>query len=354
MEETKRIDAEWVALNAFRGLTKIASRNDMEKSTYDNTLEFAGHLYPDLLGPDVSVLKREREYEVTKEYRQKAELYSIRDNVEVTALELLLKDITDLESLLSLEQARKNRQKVDQLKRKLSQLNKARDELEPVKHSENQLIFRDAYNVQRSIPTLTHGQGYKDFRLPNDNVLRVRVLHPDKPEHITGADIIYERHSVKNEKASIVAVQYKIWEERKLYLSDERMKQQLERMKAFLCDRDVCKNNSNTDYRFPCCSAFLRPTDKLQKPDQKFISTGEHIPICRINECKTIGINGGELLEYKKMKDISLSNDMFEFLFNKGKIGSGYIDYEKLKILYSDFLDSSSIDRVVIYAQEFK
>lgn len=355
MDENKKLDAEWLALNAFRGMTKIASHGDMERSTYDAALDLGGELYPELLGPEVSILKSERESDITKEYRQKARLKSIKNNTEVTALDLVMIDIEEHEGLLEIaKQEKGKKQRVDQLQRRLGMLNKARKELEPKSHSENQLIFRDAYNVQRDLKALESGQGYRDFELPNSNILRVRVLHPDNPEHITGSDIIYERHSPKDDKVSIIAVQYKIWEDKKLYLSDQRMIEQINKMKLFLCDKKVCKSKQNSnDYRFPCCSAFLRPTDKLQRADQKFLSKGEHIPVCKIDECSSEGPRGGKLLEYKNMREVALSNEAFEFLFNKGKIGSDYMTQDELHDLYSGALVDASADRVVVYAQEF-
>ena len=353
MEDIDRLNAEWISLHAFRGLTKIASRGDMVKSTYDNALQFGGKVYPELLGDDVSLLKRERESDTTKEYRQKAELSSIRDGKSIQAYDLVISDIRDLESLISVAEINKNNQRVDQLKRKLAQLIKSKKELDPEDHSENQLIFRDAYNVERVIPTITNGRGHRDFELPNGRVLRLRVLHPDKVEHISGADLLYERHNLKNESVAIVAVQYKIWKDRKLYLSDKRMLDQIDKLKKFLCDKGICQaSKGDHGYRFPCCSAFIRPTDKLQKADQKFLSTGEHLPVCKIDECTTVGDRGGRLLEYEKIKEVSLSSEIFEFLFNKGKIGSRDLTYDELTQLYGAFIEDASKERVVIYAQE--
>ncbi|WP_038631457.1 hypothetical protein [Edwardsiella anguillarum] len=62
-----RINQEWIALNAIRGMVKIASKGSMSKSTYDNALDLGGVLYPELLGPDNSLLRRERESDTTKE-----------------------------------------------------------------------------------------------------------------------------------------------------------------------------------------------------------------------------------------------------------------------------------------------
>ena len=103
----------------------------------------------------------------------------------------------------------------------------------------------------------------------------------------------------------------------------------------------------------PCCAAFLRPTDKLQRVDQKYFSTGEHLPICRIDDCKTVTGRGATVLEWKTIKEISLSSEIFEYLFNKGKIGSRLLGHAELKRLYANYLRISSEDNVVIYAQEF-
>lgn len=354
-ETSSRIDAEWVALNAFRGLTKIASRSDMLKSTYEKALDLGGVLYPELLGPDVSLLRKERESDLVKEYRQRATLSSIKQSKAINALDLIRAEIGELKGLISLADLDKNNKKqVDQLKKKLIHLHHAEKELSPEAHSENQLIFRDAYNVDRKLPSLKTGKGYKDFQLPDDKVLRVRVLHPDCPEHITGADIIYERHDPAEQKATIVAVQYKIWKEKTLYLSDERMIKQIQKLEKFLCHTKTCQSIAgDNSYRFPHCAAFIRPTDRLQHVDQKFISTGEHLPICRIEQCKSRGAQNAAILEYDNIRDTSLSGEMFEYLFNKGKIGSRFLRYDELEKLYSDYLIELSAENVVIYAQEF-
>lgn len=354
-EKTSRIDAEWIALNAFRELTKIASKGDAAKSTYDNALDLGGQLYPELLGPEKSVLRRARESDTAREYRQKAQLLSIKNKETVNPLPLILGDIRELKELLAVaEHGGEERARVDQLKKKLSKLVFAERELNPSVHTEHQLIFRDAYNVERNLPSVGTGQGYKEFRLPDDNFLRVRVLHPDKPEHISGADIIYERQSPNEERASIVAIQYKIWENKTLYLSDPRMKEQLARLRGFICENGLCfQETTKNAYRFPWCAAFLRPTDKLQRADQKFISTGEHLPICRIDDCKTETNRGAVILQYEDMRESSLSTEPFEYLFNNGKIGSRMLSYPELEKLYAEYSITSAEDSVVIYAQEF-
>lgn len=98
-DNTSRVDAEWIALNAFRGLAKIASKGDPAKSTYDNALDLGGELYPELLGPEKSVLRRERESDTTREYRQKAQLLSIKKKEQISSLNLIRDDIEEMKDL---------------------------------------------------------------------------------------------------------------------------------------------------------------------------------------------------------------------------------------------------------------
>ncbi len=355
MNDEERIDAEWLAVNAFRGATKIATKSDMRMGTYDHALELGGELYPALLGEDVSLLRRERESDISKEYRQKARLKALKDGIENDPLRLIRVDIEELEGLLQVAKSEKNTERVDQLKKRLAILIKGRKELDPSAHSEHQLIFRDATSTRDDLKSLSTGKGYRDFELPEKKVLRVRVLHPDHPEHVTGADIVYERHDTEKDLVSIVAVQYKIWNDRRLYLSDPRMQDQLSKMKQFLCDKKKCDfGKSVGNYRFPCCAAFLRPTDKLQNPNQKLVSRGEHIPICRIENCQSIGERGAKLLEYEHMRKESLPAEVFEHLFNSGQLGSDWMQQDELYELYGDALLEASADRVVVYVQEFE
>lgn len=60
------------------------------------------------------------------------------------------------------------------------------------------------------------------------------------------------------------------------------------------------------------------------------------------------------MLEYDKMKDVSISGDLFEHLFNRGKIGSRPLSYKKLQEMYNQYLAISAKENVVIYVQEFE
>lgn len=354
MNESNRLDSEWVTLNAVRELMKMSTKGDMRKSTYDAAMEFGGEIQPELLGEDVSLLRRERESDTVKEYRQRARLKSRKSGIQIEPISLIQSEISEIKDLLEVAKLESSRERVDQLKRRLSILSSAEAEISRESHSENQLIFRDAYNAERNLPEMGTGKAYKSFKLPSGNVLRVRVLHPDKPEHVTGADIIYERHAPYDAEASVVVVQYKIWEERNLRLNDARMKAQLNRLENFVCKNSLCScPEGDESYRFPYCAAFLRPTDRLQKADQKLISSGEHIPICRIASCVEKSVRGTDTLTFDSMRGTSLSYEAFEYLFNAGKIGSRMISYIELIEIYKKYEVATSDSHVVIHAQEF-
>ena len=354
MTDQSRIDAEWVTLNAFRGFIQIASKGDMSKATYDNALEFGGELYPELLGRDASILRRSRESDMAKEYRQRARIRSIKEGIEISPLAMLETDAQEIKELLDIaSSSEKGREKVDQLKRKYKLLLSVRDELNLKSHSENELIFRDVHQVDRGLDEVSPEKSGRVFQLNDEKLLRIRIFHPEQIEYITGADIVYEKHIPNQSKASIIAVQYKIWEDKKLYMSDQRMHKQLRRLRGFICDNSICSREMNQNsYRFPFCSAFLRPTDKLQNVDQKFLSTGEHIPICKIDTCTIKGKRGGDVITYDSIRDASLSSDIFEYLFNKGKIGSAPMTYAEIDELYFKHQILLSNESVIIHAVE--
>lgn len=317
-DDRSRLDSEWVTANAVRELISLATQGDSSKSTYNRALELGAAICPDILGEDVSVIRRFRESDTAREYRQKAQAKSLKEEAEITPVDLLKADIEEYSGLLA---TARNQQRTDRLKRRLDDLKRALVEIDPERHSENQLIFRDAYNVSRDIPELKTGKAHRDFRLPDDDVLRIRVFHPDNPERITGADLVYEKHDPEKETVNLAAIQYKIWEDKTLYLNDDRMNRQLDRMRNFFCGKDLCvAGQSDHTFRFPYCSAFLRPTDRLQSADQRLHSTGEHIPICQLETLATDGPRGGRCITYDGARSVSLSHGVFESLLGPARL----------------------------------
>jgi hypothetical protein len=350
-----RVDAEWIAFSAFRELLKISTKGSMSKSTYAEAFEFGAELYPALLGVESSILRQANESNTAREYRQRARLKSEAASIPIHPLGLLDDDISELVQLLDLAKKSKEKGRVDQLKNRLKTLRRARDEIAPPPHTETQLIARDTSAFPAGLPTIGNGKGYKAFELPDGNALRVHVFHPDKPEHVSGADVLYERHDPSTDSATLVFVQYKIWEKQTLSLNDPRMQAQLAKLKSIVCDGGLCSiDNENTPYRFPHCTAFLRPTDKLQNPDQKLISSGEHLPICRIEECTRTNRFNTPVLDFEGIRRTSLSGTAFEYMFTYNKVGSRPVQYEELEQLYHRLSIIAEPGNLLVHAQEFE
>src|SRR5262249_50302863 len=128
---------------------------------------------------------------------------------------------------------------------------------------------------------------------------------------------------------------------------------QLNRMKDCFCQKGFCKSPEKFDmhenYRLPFCSAFLRPTDKLQDP-HKLITSGYHVPICNLRKIKEEGD-----LEYKididSIRKYSLKAQPFEELFNDEMVGSRWLTIDDLQSLYRETKVLEPDQRIILYAQ---
>ena len=58
-----------------------------------------------------------------------------------------------------------------------------------------------------------------DYTLGKDSYLRLRLLHPENMEAVTGADLVYEQHYLKKRKIRVMFLQYKIWDEKSATLN---------------------------------------------------------------------------------------------------------------------------------------
>lgn len=184
------------------------------------------------------------------------------------------------------------------------------------------------------------------------------MLHPDKAEHIVGADLIYETYWDKKRVARLAIVQYKTWNGNTLYLSQSgNLEAQLGKLKSIFCDGQLCKNSDKSargdSYRLPFCVAFLRPTDEIQSPDSRLISSGLHIPICAVERLWVETGRDGKKLESKNMRSQALSHKVFEELFNTNMLGSRWLTYEEVDELYKKHKILNASESVLIHAQEF-
>lgn len=344
-----RLNTEWSVLIALREVVGIALKGEVQP-TYSQVLALAQKLFPQLFNPKESLLIRQRESDITREYRQQAEAEAELQKKPITPLELVEADIQKFENLVN------TRVETDKLRVRLSKLHLARQELKQTEYSEQQLILRDALRTDREYPISGTGKDYREFQLARDRVLRIRVLHPDQPEHLMGADVIYENYWDERRVVRMAAIQYKVWEDKILY-SDERMEKQLERLECTFCKSDLCKppedNGLSKRYRLPYCAAFLRPTDKLQSTDSRFISTGYHVPICVVARSWEEGPRGGKRIVSKNIRSEAVTHKIFEELFNSKMLGSRFIPYERLEELYRQMKILDADERIVIHAQEF-
>ncbi|HVX12749.1 MAG TPA: hypothetical protein VHC22_16325 [Pirellulales bacterium] len=341
------LDTEWTVLNAFREMLGIASKGK-RNPTYSEAQSFAQSQFPHVFGRD-SFFASERDD--VKIYRDKAEAESLIQGTTVTPLDILDKEITDEERRLYADPTKQLLQK------HVSKLRRLRPKLAKLECTEQQILSRDFFYVSH-LPTPPEcGDNYRDYRISETRGLRLRLLHPDKPEHSTGADLIYEQYWEAKSLARIVAIQYKIWDGHTLYLSKAKgLEKQLTKLKKAFCDGGVCgcsdKSKRQDAYRLPFCSAFLRPTDKLQDRTSQLISTGLHVPICVVERLFNAQTDGKKL-ERKYLRGESLSQAAFAELFNYNMCGSKWLRFDELTLFYQTHHVLREADTFRIYAQEF-
>jgi hypothetical protein len=351
-ELDRRLDAEWTTLNAIREMLGIAVKGRMTP-TYAQALDVGKTIAPQIYAVESSLLGRGREPKLVQEYRQKADALSEIRAQPVSPLEVLDEDI-DIQRRLVMTSGDR-----DLIQRRLDQLETIRPYFLPKSFSENQLIFRDVFRIERNLPMPpTEGDRYRDFQISDERRLRIRMLHPDRPEHATGADMIYELYWDKKQMARIALVQYKIWDGKTLYLSQARnVEEQMRKLTETLCDRDLCKPFEDSarihSYRLPYCSAFLRPTDKIQDPDVRLISSGLHTPVCVALRAMQDTGRGNKKIESKVIRSEAVTHKVFEEMFNANLLGSRWLTYEEIETLYRDHKVLEPTERIVLHVQEF-
>lgn len=343
-----RLDAEWTAISALREVVGIARK--MGAPTYREALILAESLLPELFDRDASLLGEQTESMSARQYRQMAEAESEIQGRPVTALDLVDSEIDRFGALVE------KRPDHGLLKKQLYSLFRIRSELQEREHYEQQLILRDVFKTSRTLPISGEGRDYREFELYKDRRLRIRMLHPDPPEHATGADVIYEVYWDKKRMVRLAAIQYKVWNSRTLYKSAGLAKQ-LDRLRSVFCGNGLCEPYADSQrkgaYRLPYCAAFLRPTDKLQDPNARLVSSGYHVPVCVVERSWEDTSQGGQKLESKYFRSEAVTQQLFEELFNTNMLGSKWLTYEELEDIYRGHSILQADEHVVIHAQEF-
>jgi len=348
-----RLNLEFATMIGLRDMLGISLKGARDKNaTYKQAFALGRILIPQLFDEN-SILNRQSLSETARKYIQIAEAKSTDENVVLPEV-ILAQDIAEYEGYLQKESPI---QDLDLLRKSVRDMLKALQELRQRKVTENSLIFRDAYQVRRELPVSRNGMNYREFKISNDRALRVRVLHPDKPEYSTGADLIYETYWEREDikLVRLAAIQYKMWKNKSLYI-DKRMEGQLEKLKNTFCDSTICvagdKSKRGESYRLPYCSAFLRPSDELQSEDAALLSRGCYVPICVVKKQQQTTTKGNGVLYSKNIRSQAVTHKSFEELFNTSMLGSRWLTYSELENVYrsSGILETS--DRIVIHAQE--
>lgn len=346
-----RLDAEWTALNALRELLQLATKG-RESVSYENGIALGKELLPKLFEHQKSLIAKGLEPPAVREYRQMADVQGRLLDKVVDPIEFIDRDIRECEALLIAEGHSR------EISRRLDRLLNYRRYFAGEYFSEHQLIRRDAFQAQRGhLPNRDFPGNYTEYKLKNGRALRIRMLHPDKPEHSTGADLIYEVCSEPDEVARFAFLQYKVWEDDVLYFSKASgIAGQLAKMSDVMCSNGFCDSDSKptqANYRLPHCAAFLRLTDKLQKPDARLVSTGLHVPVCVVLESAKRSAGGQAIIRRSDIEGKCVSSETFEQLFHDGMLGSRWIPYQQVEKLYRQHGILNSHERITMYAQEF-
>jgi hypothetical protein len=338
----ERIDAESTVVTALRDVLKLGRQ---EQVSYPEAMAEGAKLFPNLLSPKTSILYRAFEKPAIRTYREKAAAATIRERRKIEPSEIIQREINDLAALIKVSTG-----STKDMKRELAQLQSHLRYFAAAAQSEHALLYADVFQRERpTLPTppVTFPKG-REYSLGKGRHLRVRMLHPDKPEHITGADVVYELCDSENEQARIAFAQYKMWDRERIAWSQIKSIQ-LTRMAKCLCQKALCKSRSDPRkrYRMPCCSAFLRLTQKLQDPDSRLISAGRFVPICQLPNEK----RGS--LELPEISNRSITSDLFEAAFGEELVGSDWLPFVEVESLYRRTKIFDAHDRIIIYAQEF-
>lgn len=347
--ERSRFDAEWMLTNALREGMRLAS-NEVEPITYRQALNLGGQVAPSVFLSHNRIIDNPPESIHTRLIREKAAAQSKVNGTHISAFDYVNAEIAVIKKQIEAHPDG------ELLKGNLDRLEIVHQELKPRTHTEHQLIFGDAFASGRDLPWTGTGKGYKDYRLDAQRILRVRVLHPDPPEHKIGADLIYETLDANRQTARLAIIQYKMWDGHDFH-QDPRMLNQLARLKTFACKNLSCQLcSANYDpkptYRLPSCAVFIRPTDRLQHPNANMKSSGLHIPLCVVESSWEVNQRQGLTIRRPAVVDRSLSHRVFDELFKSHMVGSKEITWPELTAIYKMYDIFDAEDRIILHMQD--
>jgi len=348
ISEDERRNNAFQAVNALREAVTIAKRNP-QPVTYEQTLDLIHDLDPSIYKEVIKLLARKNENDFVKYYKQKAEVKSTKE-VEIDPTDLIREDLDELETIVEKDKSKKS------LNKRIFDLKNALTYFEPRKISEHKILNKDFYLADRPSfkfsEILYNDEEFKDYKLEDNKVLRLRLLHPDKAEHVIGADLIYEQFNLKTNQVRFLVLQYKTWDTKNLNLSSGNIADQFNKLDKNLCKSGFCSDYNEdigfSKYRLPFCCAFLRPTSHIATSESKLVSSAIHVPICQVLKIK----EHSKSLTKKNAKGKSISFNIFDELFMENMLGSRWLNFKELQEFYESKEILSHIDRIRIHAQE--
>ena len=165
--------------------------------------------------------------------------------------------------------------------------------------------------------------------------------------------MIYEHHDLEQDRVRIVAIQYKILKDERIIPKSERLKRQLERLDKCFCQELPCKDDKEQtaeyEFRLPACTAFLRPTYRLQNKQASVMSRGYYMPICLVN---SLWKNNKEISEQSLDGQI-IRQAVFDELFDVNLLGSRWISTKRLDEIYKTQGVLKSSETSVIHVKTY-
>lgn len=353
----RQLDNEWLLLNSVRETFSLASATEI---TYSEAAIIANELAPKLISEHSPIIRALEAQDVLY-YRERATAISSTRQRRIAPASLVEREIAQLKK----EMAGASPGLLPAMESRLKRLKVVHRILDETKWTETQLITRDVDAAGSrhgiSLPQSGFGQGYREYKLSGERQLRVRVFHPDPSEWESGVDLVYEHYwksPGKSVMVRVAALQYKRWNGRAVYTSDDpRLETQLERATntfclAGLCDSPACRGPDW--YRLPHCAAFLRPTDKVQNRLFWKVTKAWHVPVCIARGALEETGKGGKRIGAESLMGCSVNSDSFRNMYNRGMIGSRWMTPDELDAVYQRSGLLQAEDRAVLHAQVYR
>jgi len=352
----QRLDAEFAAFNVVKTIIELATDGDVEANN-NAIMRIASKLSAEVFNKDSQLYQRHFEPELVREYRQRAELESLESHKVVKPIDLAK---ADHEKYVKLLDVATDENEVDAISNKIKRLDEAIAKLSDKSESENEWILRDIEvpnEIEEGIPVPPISDGRCKVFEHKDTLLKIRRLHPDNPEKLTGADLIYERYDLEKKQVRFVHIQYKIWDDKGvLYFSQGNIIDQIEKMTYNLCNGKFCDDpkNEKGNYRLPFCSGFLRPTNRVQDPGKRIHSRGLYVPLCMVNSKLERVTSDDGILKRSNIIGCSINQQLFDRMFHDNMLGSKWYTFDEIEKFYQSkgILDSN--EKLIYHAQEFK